>query len=116
MIYYTYILRCKDNTLYTGYTTDINRRMEEHFFKKKRGARYTKMHDAKEVVAVWSSSTKALACKLEAKIKKLSKNQKEELVEDKIISKYLRGKVDCRKYKFISPSNVLGLRYMLSKE
>ena len=29
-MFYTYIIRCKDNTLYTGYTTDIERRMKEH--------------------------------------------------------------------------------------
>lgn len=32
-MYYVYMLRCKDNSIYTGITTDINRRMEEHFSK-----------------------------------------------------------------------------------
>lgn len=46
-MYYTYMLRCEDNTIYTGITTDISRRMEEHFCKDKKCAKYTKTHQAK---------------------------------------------------------------------
>ena len=41
MSYYVYIVRCSDNSLYTGITTDINRRIHEHNETKK-GAKYTK--------------------------------------------------------------------------
>ena len=40
-MYYVYMLRCKDNSIYTGITTDINRRMEEHFSKGQKCAKYT---------------------------------------------------------------------------
>ena len=42
--YYTYILRCTDNTLYTGITTYLERRMEEHFSQNEKCAKYTKRH------------------------------------------------------------------------
>ena len=41
-MYYTYIIRCTDNSLYTGMTNDLNKRMEEQFGKEKEGAKYTK--------------------------------------------------------------------------
>ena len=40
-MYYTYMIRCKDNTIYTGITTDVKRRMEEHFRKDKKCAKPT---------------------------------------------------------------------------
>ena len=48
-MFYTYIIRCKDNTLYTGYTTDIERRMKEH--KSGINSKYTK---AKGCLHCWN--------------------------------------------------------------
>lgn len=42
-MYYTYILRCKDNSLYTGITTNIKRRLKEHKEKGEKAAKYTLM-------------------------------------------------------------------------
>ena len=41
-MYYTYMLRCTDNSIYTGITTNIERRMEEHFKQNEKCAKYTK--------------------------------------------------------------------------
>lgn len=54
-MYYTYMIRCMDNTIYTGITTDLKRRMEEHFTQNEKCAKYTKRHKAKKLEAVWSS-------------------------------------------------------------
>lgn len=71
---YTYIIRCKNNTLYTGYTTDIVRRMEEH--KKGINSKYTRAKGFDKLEVFFESNSKSQAMKLEYYIKKLSKSQK----------------------------------------
>lgn len=44
-MYYTYMLRCSDNSIYTGMTNNLSKRVEEHLSKGKNGAKYTKSHD-----------------------------------------------------------------------
>ena len=97
--YYTYMLRCTDGSLYTGITTDISRRMDEHFSKGGKCAKYTRNHTAKKLEAVWESGNRVLASKLEYRIKQLPKDKKEEfilrnnieIIGDKIVSgKYKR--------------------------
>lgn len=66
--------------MYTGITTDVRRRFEEHTEDKARGAKYTKSHKPIKIEAVWETDTKANALKLEHRIKKLTKPQKEELI------------------------------------
>ena len=78
--YYTYMLRCQDNSIYTGITTDIKRRMSEHFGKTDKCAKYTFNHDPKKLEGVWKSDNRILASKLEFHIKHLRKNQKEEIL------------------------------------
>ena len=79
-MYYIYILRCIDNSLYTGITTDIDRRMSEHFTKDKKCAKYTYTHTANKLEIVWQAENKKLASKLEYHIKRLNKEQKENLI------------------------------------
>lgn len=77
--WYVYLLRCRDNTLYCGVTTDLTRRVIEHNTSVK-GAKYTKVR--RPVLLVYSTLTedRSSACKLESRIKKLSKSKKELLV------------------------------------
>ena len=100
-MYYIYMLRCKDNSIYTGRTTDIARRMKEHFNKEKRCAKYTLTHSAKKLEAFWVAENKSLASKLEFNIKKLKKQEKENLIKNKEIGKYLERKVDSEEYKIV---------------
>lgn len=79
LMYYTYILRCSDNSLYTGITTDVVRRYAEHINGGK-GAKYTKAHKPIKIECVWRVGTKSDASRLESRIKKLTKQQKEQLV------------------------------------
>ena len=82
-MYYVYILRCEDDTLYTGITTDVKRRFTEHREDKVYGAIYTKAHKPKEIAAAWEVGTKSDASKLEYRIKKLGRAEKEELISNK---------------------------------
>ena len=79
-IYYVYIIRCEDNSLYTGITTDINRRMSEHLGKTKKGAKYTKNHTPVKIEAAWKCEGRSSASKIESYIKKLKKIEKEKLI------------------------------------
>lgn len=75
---YTYILKCADNTLYTGYTTDLNARLKTH--NQGRGAKYTRSRRPVTLVYYESFATKKEAMRREAAIKKLSRPQKERLI------------------------------------
>lgn len=98
-MYYTYMLRCADNSIYTGMTNNLDKRINEHLSKDKNSAKYTKSHNAIKLEAAWKSKDKSLACKLEYQIKTLTKHQKEDLINGEKLSNYLSGKVDCRRYK-----------------
>ena len=79
MAYFVYILKCADETLYTGITTDIERRVEEHNSSDK-GAKYTKLRRPVELVYSEESENRSTASKREYAIKKLSRLQKLELI------------------------------------
>ncbi len=73
-MYYTYIIRCKDNTLYTGYTSDISRRMKEH--EKGINSKYTKAKGFHKLEVFFQCSSRSKAMKLESFIKKQCRNKK----------------------------------------
>ena len=94
------MLRCEDNSIYTGITTDLERRFSEHCSKKEKCAKYTLNHTAMKFEAVWQSSDRALASKLEYSLKKLTKSQKESIIKDeKIFLMALGEKINCEEYK-----------------
>ena len=108
-MYYTYIIRCIDGSLYTGITNDLNKRMEAHFSKK--GAKYTKSHKALKIEIAWSCRNKSFASKLEYYIKGLSKLDKEGLVSSRKINHYLKGIVDSRRYRLVDLGKVINSKY-----
>jgi len=75
-----YIIRCSDNTLYTGVTTGLERRFQEHL-NHPRGAKYFNGREPLEVVYSENGHTRSSACQREAAIKKLSRDEKLRLVE-----------------------------------
>lgn len=98
-MYYVYMLRCEDNSIYTGITTDLKRRMSEHFAKSEKCSKYTFKHSAKKLENAWETEDRVLASKLEFYIKKLNKKQKEELIIDNTkMKEYLSEKVEIEKY------------------
>ena len=98
-MYYTYMLRCADNSIYTGMTNNLEKRINEHSLKGTKGAKYTKSHNVIKLEKAWKSKDKSLACKLEYHIKHLTKSQKENLINGEKLSSFLKGKIDCRRYK-----------------
>ena len=98
-MFYTYMIRCADNSIYTGMTNNLEKRLNEHLSKN--GAKYTKSHKAVKLESAWQSKDKSLACKLEYHLKNLTKEQKENIIKGVKLSTYLKGKVDCRRYKAI---------------
>lgn len=99
-MYYTYILRCSDNSLYTGITNNLKRRMEEHFKKTKKCAKYTLHHTPIKIEMVWSSPNRITASKLEYRIKRLKKEEKEMLIQNESnFSLLFKDVLDCKVYK-----------------
>lgn len=74
MNWQVYIIRCTDDALYTGITTDVERRFFQHVNGK--GAKYFRGRDPRAVVYMESGHTRSTASKREAEIKKLSRNEK----------------------------------------
>ncbi len=66
-MYHLYILECKDGTLYTGITTDVERRFNEH--KNKKGGHYTSAKEAVRIVYTEEYPNRSEASKREAEIK-----------------------------------------------
>lgn len=97
-MYYVYILRCQDESLYTGITTEVERRMREHFGKDKRAAKYTRWHTAKRLEAVWQCETRQQASRLEYRTKRLSKAQKEALLVQDNLEELLGGWLNAEEY------------------
>lgn len=81
-MYYTYIIRCTDESLYTGITTDVKRRFEEHLSQSEKSAKYTRTHKAIKIETVWQSENRISASRLEYHIKRLTKAQKENLIKN----------------------------------
>lgn len=75
-----YILRCSDETLYTGITRDVNRRIEEHNGSGLLGARYTRPRRPVGLVYFESHKTRSDAARREYEIKRLSREEKEALI------------------------------------
>lgn len=78
-IWFLYIIRTAIQTLYTGITTDVTRRLHQH--QNNKGAKHLKGHKNLTLVYQTKVGDRSTALKLEYKIKQLSKQQKEKLVE-----------------------------------
>lgn len=78
MSFFVYILQCVDGSFYTGYTKDLQERTRQH--ENGKGARYTKSHRPQRIVYVEIYGTRSSAMKRERAIKKLTHQQKLDLV------------------------------------
>ena len=81
--WYVYIVKCNDNSLYTGITTDIERRIAEHNDStQNKGAKYTRSRQPVKLVFLEESGSRSEATKRELTIKKLNKKQKQLLISN----------------------------------
>ncbi len=74
-LWYVYVVRCADDSLYTGITTDVERRVEEHNGSPK-GARYTRARRPVTLEQAWSFGSRSEAASAEYAFKKLSRKTK----------------------------------------
>lgn len=79
MAWSVYLVKCADNTFYTGVTTDVERRVNEHNVDDKKGAKYTRAR--RPVELVWSEAhpNRSKACQREYEIKRWPRSRKTEL-------------------------------------
>lgn len=79
---YVYILRCADGTYYTGWTTDMDKRIKAHNGEMAGGAKYTRAR--RPVSVYWCAPVpREIAERIEYRIKKLSRLQKERVAKDR---------------------------------
>ena len=76
--FYVYIILCADGSFYTGYTKNVDKRVRLHSSGK--GAKYTRMHKPQKLAYVENFRSRAAAMKREKRIKKLSHQQKADLI------------------------------------
>jgi len=79
--WFVYILSCADDTLYTGITVDLERRLAEHNDDDKLGAKYTRARRPVYLVYKEVCESKSMASKRECEIKKLSRSGKIKMIE-----------------------------------
>ena len=80
-VWYVYVLRCGDDSLYTGMTKDVARRVREH---QGRGARYTRAHLPVRLVAAWRFPDRSAASSAEIRFKRLARRRKLGYVRDQL--------------------------------
>lgn len=78
---FVYILRCSDNTLYTGWTTCLERRLKTH--NSGRGAKYTRSRRPAKLVYYEEYETKEEALRRECAIKKMKRQEKERMIAER---------------------------------
>ncbi len=78
-MYFVYILKCQDGSLYTGITTNILRRLEEH--KSGTASRYTRAKKVRKIVYTEKHFNRSLASRREAEIKALPREKKLNLIK-----------------------------------
>ena len=79
MGWFLYVLECRDGSLYTGITTDVERRFKEHMSGK--GAKYTRSRLPLRLQAWWPAGDRSRALRLEHRFKSLSKKEKTEAIK-----------------------------------
>lgn len=75
-MYFVYMVRCEDESLYTGTAADLARRMREHKARTALCAKYTRSHPVTALEAAWQAETRSDALRLEALIKRLPRTRK----------------------------------------
>jgi putative endonuclease len=78
--FFTYMLSCRDGSFYTGWTTDLEKRLRVHNTGK--GARYTRSRLPVKLLASWEFSTQAEAMRFENQVKRLSRAEKLALIAE----------------------------------
>lgn len=97
-MYYVYTLRCADDSLYTGITTDVPRRMRQHLGQLAGGAKYTARRRPTALVMLWQAPDRSSAARLEAALKGLPRSGKLRLIQAPGLLAALCPKLDAAVY------------------
>ena len=81
-----YVLQTLDNSYYTGITTDLERRLREHFSLGNKASKFLKAHPPKNLVFSFGLQDRSLALKTEYHFKKLSRKNKEKIIRHKTMT------------------------------
>lgn len=108
---YVYILKCTGGSLYTGITSDMEKRIKQHLGMIRGGAKYTRAHPVEKIAALFETSSDTAARKLEYAVKQLSRSVKEKIINDpwNITEVYLK---DLNEYNYI-PADFKDLNRLL---
>ena len=79
--WYLYLIRCRYNTLYAGISTNVDRRLAQHQGAGNAGAKYLKGRGPLSLAFQENLGSKSLAMKVERKVKRMSKERKENLIK-----------------------------------
>ena len=79
-MYYIYMVRCSDDSLYTGIAADLGRRLREHVQKAPAAAKYTRSRPIEALESVWTAPDRSAASRLESGIKRLPREKKLQLI------------------------------------
>ncbi len=90
--WYLYLIRCRDGTLYTGISTDVDRRFAQHQGMGSVGSKYLKGRGPLSLVFQEKLGSRSLSLKVERRVKRMSKARKEKLIKvsgdaDQIVSR-----------------------------
>jgi len=80
-MWFVYVIKCVDKSLYTGYTNNLEKRFEKH--KLGKGSKYVRSHKPEKIVYIEKHNKKIIALRREREIKKLTHREKIEFIESK---------------------------------
>lgn len=99
-MHYIYMLRCRDGSVYTGIASELENRMKIHFEGGAGCSKYVVSRGAEKLECYWICDTASSAAKLEYRLKRLSRNQKEMLISGEAEpGDFLGEKLDCGLYR-----------------
>ncbi len=92
--------------MYAGIASDLARRMKEHFSKDPKCAKYTRTHPPQRLCAAWESADRAVASRLEYRLKQLPKAKKELLASGEPLQRVFDDEDFCISYRFLAPEEL----------
>lgn len=81
-MYMIYVLQCENRALYTGITSNLSRRMQQHLGPRPGGAKYTRSHTPTALVQLWETESHHAAARFEYAFKRLSRHRKLALLQN----------------------------------
>ena len=99
---YIYMVRCADDSLYTGITADVCRRMRQHTGKVPAAAKYTRSRTVTALEGLWRAQDRSSASKLEYALKQLPRQKKLDLLANPALLPQLLPQLAQERYESVS--------------